>query len=87
MSNSLFDKLKWLAIIGMPALATAYATIAAIWGLPFGDEVPKTIMAIATLLGAWLGVSTIHYKKNLEESMFTLESMNELSENMGDEHE
>lgn len=67
MSNKLYDILKWIAIIVLPAIATAYGVIAKIWNLPYLTEIPATITAAATLLGAILGVSTISYNKENDE--------------------
>ena len=66
MSNKTYDILKFLAQIVLPALATFYVSIASIWGLPLGDEVSRTIMAVDTLLGAVLMISTAQYKKGLD---------------------
>lgn len=68
MSNGLYDILKFIAQIVLPAIATFYVTIAGIWGLPLGDEISRTVMAIDTLLGAILMISTANYNKaTLEE--------------------
>lgn len=56
-----FDALKWLDMIVLPALATAYAALSAVWGFPYADEIPKTIMILCTLLGAFLGISNVNY--------------------------
>ena len=63
MSNKLYDILKWVALVFLPALGTLYFTIAQIWGLPYGEEIQGTILAIDTALGVWLGVSSNRYKK------------------------
>lgn len=63
MSNRLYDCLKWIAILFLPALATLVAVVFKIWGLPYGPEIAATITAVATFLGAILGVSHIQYKK------------------------
>ena len=65
MSNKVYDILKFIAQIVLPAVATFYVTIAGIWNLPLGDEISRTVMAIDTLLGAILMISTASYKKNL----------------------
>lgn len=67
MSNKVYDILKFIAQIVLPALATFYATLAAIWGLPFEKEIPATIMAIDTLLGAVLMISSHNYNKTQKE--------------------
>lgn len=64
MSNKVYDILKFIAQIVLPALATFYLTIAGIWSLPFGEEISGTIMAIDTLLGACLMLSSKNYNKN-----------------------
>lgn len=63
MSNRVYDVLKFIAQIVLPALATFYVTIASIWTLPLGDEISRTIMAVDTLLGAILMISTAKYNK------------------------
>lgn len=64
MSNKLYDVLKFIAQIVLPALATFYLTLAKIWSLPFGEEISGTIMALDTLLGACLMLSSKNYNKN-----------------------
>lgn len=63
LSNKVYDILKWVVIIAIPALSTAYVGLAAIWGWPFADEVAKTASVVCVLLGALLGVSTAQYNK------------------------
>lgn len=67
MNNKLYDCLKWIAQILLPAVATLYFAIAQIWGLPYAEQIVGTITAIDAFLGALLGVSTIQYKKRIEE--------------------
>ena len=67
LSNKVYDVLKFIAQIVLPALATFYVTIAGIWGLPLGDEISRTIMAVDTLLGAILMITSHSYNKALEE--------------------
>lgn len=64
MSDKVYDILKFIAQIVLPALATFYLTLAGIWSLPFGEEISGTIMAIDTLLGACLMLSSKNYNKN-----------------------
>lgn len=63
MSNKVYDVLKWIAQIALPAVGTLYAALAGIWGAPYGEEVVGTILAVDTFLGALLGISTAAYKK------------------------
>ena len=61
MSNKIYDILKFIAQIVLPAVATFYVTLAGIWGLPLGDEISRTVMAVDTLLGAILMISSAKY--------------------------
>ena len=63
LSNSTYDILKYIALIVLPATATLYAVIGKIWGLPYVTEIPATIMAVDTFLGALLKISTDNYNK------------------------
>lgn len=63
LPDKVYDILKWIVMIVIPALATAYVGLAAIWGFPYADEVAKTAAVICTLLGALLGISTAQYNK------------------------
>lgn len=63
LSNKTYDILKWLVVIVIPALTTAYVGLAAIWGFPYAEEVAKTSAVICTLLGAILGISTAQYNQ------------------------
>lgn len=61
MTNKTYDILKWIALILLPALATFYAAIAAVWGLPYTEQVVGTITAVDTLLGTLLKISADKY--------------------------
>lgn len=61
LPDNVYTILKWICMICLPALATAYVGLAAIWGFPYADEVAKTTAVVCTLLGALLGISTATY--------------------------
>lgn len=63
LSNKLYNALKWLTMIVLPALATLYFAMAGIWGFPYGEQVVGTITALVTFFGVVLGVSTAQYNK------------------------
>ena len=56
-----YEILKWVAVVVLPASATALFAIGEIWGRPNTEAVVGTIVALNTLLGASLGVSTAQY--------------------------
>lgn len=64
MTDKMYDVLKWVAQILLPAIATLYFAIAQIWGLPYGEQIVGTITAIDAFLGALLGISTYQYNKD-----------------------
>ena len=66
MSNKVYDTLKWVALVVLPAVATLYFALSGIWGFPYGEQVVGTITAIDTFLGALLGISSINYYKKEE---------------------
>ena len=69
LSNTTYDILKEVALTILPALATLYAVLGKIWGLPFVTEIPATIMAIDTAMGAILHISTNKYWEEEDAEM------------------
>lgn len=67
MNSRVYDILKWVAIIVLPALSTLISVVFQIWGIPYGTEIAQTITAIATFLGAILMVSSIQYTRKLKQ--------------------
>lgn len=62
LKDSWYNCLKWVAILFLPALATLVAVVFKIWDIPYGNEIAQTITALATFLGAILGISSLQYK-------------------------
>lgn len=63
LKDSVYDVLKWVALICLPALGVAYSALAGVWGWPYADEIARTVNAVCVLLGALLGISTAEYNK------------------------
>lgn len=77
MSNSVYDILnkiqRWL-----PALAVFYLALCQIWGLPYGDEVNKTVLAISALMAATLEISTSSYHaSNVTDLLYSMVDVDE----------
>jgi hypothetical protein len=65
MNNKVYDVLKWIALVGLPALTALWLTLANIWGFPYAEAIGATMAAVTTFLGAVLGISSIQYQKKL----------------------
>ena len=63
MSNKVYDILKYIAQIVLPALGALYFALAKIWGFPYGQEIVGTITAVDAFLGALLKISTDQYNQ------------------------
>lgn len=63
LNDKFYDVLKWVAQYLLPALGTLYFVLAGIWGLPYGEQIVGTIVAVDTFLGVILGISTSNYNK------------------------
>lgn len=68
MPDKIYDCLKWICLIALPALAVLYFTLAKIWGLPYGAEITATINAVALFIGSLIGVSQIAINKEAEQN-------------------
>lgn len=53
MNNKIYDILKWVAQIFLPALGTLYFALAGIWDFPF-SEVPTVSLQFTGANGQWI---------------------------------
>lgn len=81
MSNKVYDTLKYIAQIVLPAIATFYFALAGIWDFPYGEEIVGTITALDTFLGAILMLSSNEYHKEISLEQ---EATEELSNGKGE---
>lgn len=63
LPDQVYNVLKWICLVFLPAIATLYFALSGIWGFPYAEQIVGTIAAIETFLGALLGISTIQYNK------------------------
>lgn len=66
-NNKVYDTLKFIAQIFLPAVGALYFALSQIWGFPNGSEVVGTIVAVDTCLGVVLGISSTQYDKSEEK--------------------
>lgn len=71
LNNKVYDILKYVVMIALPALSAFYVALAPVWSFPYAEQVAMTISAVTALLGALLGISSASYKKSsvYEEAM------------------
>ena len=63
MSNKMYNILKWVAMILLPAIGALYSALAGIWGFPYAEQIVGTITAVNVFLGTALTISTTKYNK------------------------
>ena len=66
LPDKVYTVLKWIALLALPAIATFWGVMGKVWDIPYTAEVVTTITAVATLIGALIGVSTVNYNKDKE---------------------
>lgn len=72
LNDKVYDILKWVAILLLPALGKCIEGIFDVWGIPYGAEIAETLEYVSIFLGTILGTSAIKYyadkkKENLDE--------------------
>ena len=63
MSNKIYDFLKYIALIALPAAAALYAGLAMTWGWGHTEQILCTLTLTDTFLGALLQLSKNKYNK------------------------
>lgn len=62
--KKVYDALKYVALVLLPAAGTLYYGLAQIWGLPAGDNVVGSIVVVDTFLGILLHISNTQYQSS-----------------------
>ena len=55
--DKLYNILKWVCLIAIPAISIFYATLAPIWGWYDSHAIVITLDAVAVLIGTLIGIS------------------------------
>ena len=66
LNDKVYNFLKWMVVIALPATGTAYLSLSQVVGLPNAAEVVGTITVIDTFLGTLVGISSYNYSKTTE---------------------
>ena len=64
LSNQLYDILKWLVVIVIPALTTFYVVLDNLFGWGYAEIVATISAALCTCIGSIVGISTAQYNKD-----------------------
>lgn len=68
LSNTTYDRLKWFALVFIPAFEFLILTLGDIWKFANYVEIGQTIAAIGVFLAALLGVSSKSYYKKIGDT-------------------
>lgn len=71
-SSRVYNVLRDVAQVYLPAAGTLYVALAVLWSLPAAEQISGTVLALDTFLGAVLKVSTAAYNKSEEKFGGTL---------------
>lgn len=63
LPDNVYNVLKWICLVLLPAISALYFALGGIWGFPYVEQIVGTIAAVETFLGALIGISTIQYNK------------------------
>lgn len=63
LPNDVYDVIKFVVTVILPAVSVLYVGLAGIWGWPYADEVSRTIAVVYTFLCAIIGISTATAKE------------------------
>lgn len=74
MSGKVYDALKWIVQIVLPACGALYSALAALWGFPYVEQIVGTISAVTVFLGALMKISSTNYYKSLDDTNDTVEA-------------
>lgn len=61
LSNDVYDGLKFVALVLLPAMGTLYSALDALWRFGYALQVVGSLSAVDAFLGALLHVSTSSY--------------------------
>lgn len=63
ITNGVYDALKFIGTIVLPASSVLVVSLGDIWGLPYKNEIAQTIVAVQLFLNSLLGITSVNYYK------------------------
>jgi len=68
LSNKVYDVLKWVDLVFIPALIVFYGVLGNTLNIPYTEIVLTIMGAFDVFLGSLLGISSNRYEKDNKES-------------------
>lgn len=69
MTNKVYDILKWISVIVVPAIVVFINTLGKVWNWQYTTEITATISAIGVFIGAVIQISSAKYKGQNDDSV------------------
>lgn len=79
MTNKMYDILKWIALVLLPAVQVLWLALGKVWEFPYLTEIGATIAAVDVFLGSILGVSGVKYSKLTTQTTFNDDSLEDMT--------
>lgn len=57
LPDKVYDVMKYIVTVALPALSVAYVGFAAIWGWPLAEQIAKSEVVLFNLLCGLMGIS------------------------------
>lgn len=86
LPNEIYDALKWVLCILIPALIVLISKLGSIYNFAT-DTIIETIGAFATFFGVVLGISTINYYATKPQDSVNTDTVTEMIDEEGDVYE
>ena len=67
LPDRVYDVLKWVALIVLPALATLVQVLGPVWGWAWADSAATIISAVALTIGVVIGANALKAKASKAE--------------------
>lgn len=66
LNDNVYNVLKWVGLIVLPAIATLVKAVFPVWNLPYADAIATTCTALGVFVGTLIGVSQANMKPELD---------------------
>ena len=78
--DKLYNLLKWISIVAIPAATTLFGVVASQFNIPYAQQVLTICPAVATFIGALIGISSAKYYQDQKTNTFKVSEVMEAVE-------